>query len=80
MKIDTPVFEAMRSDTQADEDAWTALTGTREAIQRDGLTIDIHSLSYFPHEWLNSRGYLDCAEASIQLGDVSRSQSIRVSA
>jgi hypothetical protein len=37
MKIDTPVFEAMRSDTQADEDVWTGLTGTREAIQRDGL-------------------------------------------
>jgi hypothetical protein len=33
--------------------------GTREAIQRDGFTIDIHSLSYCPHEWLNNRGYID---------------------
>ena len=59
MRDDTPVFEAMRSDTQEDEDVWTGLMGTREAIQRDGLTIDIHSLSYCPHEWLNSRGYID---------------------
>ena len=59
MKIDTPVFEAIRSDTQADVDVWTGLIGTREAIQRDGLMIDIHSLSYCPHEWLNSQGYID---------------------
>ena len=59
MKADTSVFEAMRSETQAGEDVWTGLMGTREAIQRDGFAIDIHSLSYCPREWLNNRGYID---------------------
>jgi hypothetical protein len=26
---------------------------------RDGLTIDIASLAYCPHEWLNENGYVD---------------------
>lgn len=59
MKNDTPVFEAIRSDIQAGEDVWTGIMGTREAIQRDGFAVDKHSLSYCPHEWLNSRGYID---------------------
>jgi hypothetical protein len=59
MKNDTPVFEAMRSDRRTGEDAWTGILGTREAIERDGLAIDIHSMSYCPHQWLNSQGYID---------------------
>jgi hypothetical protein len=59
MKNDTPVFDAMRFDANAGENVWTGFTGTREAIQRDGFAIDKNSLSYCPHEWLNSRGYIE---------------------
>jgi hypothetical protein len=59
MMNDTAVFDAMRFDAEAGEDIWTGLMGTREAIQRDGLTIDQGSMSYCPHEWLNSSGYIE---------------------
>jgi hypothetical protein len=59
MKNDTPVFDAMRIDAKSGEEVWTGLMGTREAIQRDGFTIDTNSLSYCPHEWLNGRGYIE---------------------
>jgi hypothetical protein len=59
MKNDTPVFDAMRFDANVGQDVWTGFTGTREAIQRDGFAIDKASLSYCPHEWLNSRGYIE---------------------
>jgi hypothetical protein len=59
MKNDTPVFDALRFDANVGRDVWTGFTGTREAIQRDGFVIDKPSLSYCPHEWLNSRGYIE---------------------
>jgi hypothetical protein len=59
MKNDTPVFDAMRFDADAGKNVWTGFMGTREAIQRDGYAIDQDSMSYCPHEWLNSRGYIE---------------------
>ncbi|MGY4350115.1 hypothetical protein [Bradyrhizobium sp. 187] len=38
---------------------WAGRMGTRNAIARDGLTIDPTSLAYCPHEWLNESGYVD---------------------
>jgi hypothetical protein len=59
MKNDTAVFAAMCVDAQAGESVWTGFTGTREAIRRDGYTIDPISLNFCPHEWIDSRGYVD---------------------
>jgi len=59
MTNDTAVFDAMRFDVSAGENVWTGLTGTREAIRRDGYCIDPLSLKFCPHEWIDSRGYVD---------------------
>ena len=59
MKNDTAVFGAMCVDAQTGEGVWTGFTGTREAIRRDGYTIDPISLNFCPHEWIDSRGYVD---------------------
>ena len=59
MTNDTAVFYAMRFDIRAGDNIWTGRTGTREAIRRDGNSIDLMSLSYCPHEWIDGRGYVD---------------------
>jgi hypothetical protein len=46
----------MRFDVSAGE---TGLTGTREAIRRDGYCIDPISLKFCPHDWIDRRGYVD---------------------
>jgi hypothetical protein len=58
MRNDVAVYDALRFDSDA-ESIWTGRMGTREAIQRDGLTFDSVSRSYCPHEWLNEYGYVD---------------------
>jgi hypothetical protein len=55
----TAVFDAMRFDKSAGENVWTGLTGTREAIRRDGYDVDPLSLKFCPHEWIDNRGYVD---------------------
>jgi hypothetical protein len=59
MRNDTPVFDAMHFSVSVGESFWTGLTGTREAIRRDGYGIDPLSLKFCPHEWINGRGYVD---------------------
>jgi hypothetical protein len=59
MKNDVAVYDALRFDSDAGETVWTGRMGTRDAILRDGFTIDPASLSYCPHEWLDDRGYVD---------------------
>jgi hypothetical protein len=59
MTNDTGVFDAMRFDVSSGENIWTGLTGTREAIRRDGYCIDPISLRFCPHDWVDSRGYVD---------------------
>jgi hypothetical protein len=59
MKNDTAVFDAMHFSTSIGESFWTGLTGTREAVRRDGYSIEPLSLKFCPHEWINSRGYVD---------------------
>jgi hypothetical protein len=58
MKNDTAVFAAMYFDASAGKNVWTGLTGTRQAIRRDGYCVDPMSLSFCPHEWIDSRGML----------------------
>jgi hypothetical protein len=59
MKNDTAVFAAMVFDAEMGENVWVGLTGTREAIQRDGYSINPISLNFCPHEWIDSNGYVD---------------------
>jgi hypothetical protein len=59
MTNDTAVFDAMWFDGSAGESVWTGLTGTREAIRRDGYSIDPISLKFCPHAWINGDGYVD---------------------
>jgi hypothetical protein len=59
MKNDTAVFAAMRFDALAGKNVWTGLTGTRQAIRRDGYCIDPLSLNFCPHQWIDSQGYVD---------------------
>lgn len=59
MTNDTAVFDTMRIDPTTGEREWTGRMGTRAAITRDGLEIDLASLCYCPHQWLNSSGYVD---------------------
>jgi hypothetical protein len=59
MKNDTAVFAAMYFDASAGKNVWTGLTGTRQAIRRDGYCVDPMSFSFCPHEWIDSRGYVD---------------------
>jgi hypothetical protein len=59
MTNDTAVFDAMRFDVSAGENVWAGLTGTREAIRRDGYCVDPIFLRFCPHEWLDSQGYVD---------------------
>ena len=49
----------MLFDVSTGENVWTGLTGTREAIRRDGYSIDPISLKFCPHAWINSDGYVD---------------------
>ena len=58
MKNDTAVFAAMRFDALAGKNVWTGLTGTRQAIRRDGYCIDPLSLNFCPHQWIDSQGSL----------------------
>jgi hypothetical protein len=53
---DTVVFDALWCDIQAGDNVWTGRTGTREAIQRDGYSIDpmSSSPSLTPLRWLFS--------------------------
>lgn len=53
------VFDAISEDPDTKDEVWTGLTGTREALERDGFTIDPKRITYCPREWLNERGYLD---------------------
>ena len=57
MMNDTAVFDAMSVDVFTGETDWTRQTGIPEAIH--GYVIDPLSLRYCPHEWINSRGYVD---------------------
>ena len=59
MMNDTEIFDEMRFDVRAGKNVWTGRTGTREAIHRDGHTIDPASQAFCPHEWLDERGYID---------------------
>jgi hypothetical protein len=59
MTNDTAVFDAMCFSVSAGENVWTGLTGTREAIRRDGYCIDPISLRFCPHEWIDCQGYVD---------------------
>ena len=59
MANDAAVFDAMRFDVSAGDNVWTGLTGTREAIRRDGYCIEPLFLKFCPHEWIDSRGYVD---------------------
>jgi hypothetical protein len=59
MPNDTAVFDAMHFDVASGTNVWTGLTGTREALRRDGYCIDPISLGFCPHEWVNGRGYVD---------------------
>jgi hypothetical protein len=59
MANDNAVFDAMLVDVLSGESVWTGLTGTREAIRRDGYCIDPISLRFCPHEWIDSSGYVD---------------------
>jgi len=59
MMNDTEIFEEMCFDVRAGKNVWTGRTGTREAIHRDGHTIDPSSQAFCPHEWLDERGYID---------------------
>jgi hypothetical protein len=56
---DTAVYYAMRFDIRAGGHVWTGRTGTREAISRDGFSIDGISLRHCPHEWIDDSGYVD---------------------
>jgi hypothetical protein len=58
MTNDTAVFDAMRFDVSDGKNIWTGLTGTREALRRDGYSIDPLSLRFCPHEWIDGRGYV----------------------
>jgi hypothetical protein len=49
----------MLFDPQTGENVWVGLTGTREAILRDGYSINPISLNFCPHEWIDSSGYVD---------------------
>jgi hypothetical protein len=59
MKNDTAVFAAMRFDADAGENTWTGLRGTREALLRDGYSIDPLSMDFCPHQWIDKMGYVD---------------------
>jgi hypothetical protein len=59
MMNDTEIFDEMRFDVRSGKNVWTGRTGTREAIHRDGHTIDPASQAFCPHEWLDERGYID---------------------
>ncbi len=59
MKNDTAIFAAMRFDAEAGGNVWTGLRGTREALLRDGYSIDPISMDFCPHEWIDSNGYVD---------------------
>jgi hypothetical protein len=63
MKNDTAVFAAMLFDAQTGENVWTGLRGTREALMRDGYSIDPISLDFCPHQWLDNKGYVDLNSA-----------------
>ncbi len=58
MSNDTVVFDAVRFNIRTGNEVWTGRIGTPEAIRRDGLLIG-GDLRYCPHEWLDSRGYVD---------------------
>ncbi len=57
------VFDGMEVDRTSGEVVWTGVTGTRRALQRDGLMIDPKDAAYCPTEWLDERGYLDAERA-----------------
>ncbi|UWU74842.1 hypothetical protein N2603_33050 [Bradyrhizobium huanghuaihaiense] len=57
------VFDGMEVDPTSGEVVWTGVTGTRTALQRDGLTINPKAAAYCPTEWLDERGYLDAERA-----------------
>lgn len=59
MTNDTAVFDALRLDPTSGKSEWTGRTGTRKAIERDGLAVDSASLAYCPHEWIDATGYVD---------------------
>jgi len=49
----------MNVDQDTGHAVWSGLTGTRSALQRDGLTIDPKASALCPREWLDELGYLD---------------------
>jgi hypothetical protein len=67
MANDTAVFDAMRFDISSGENVWTGLTGTREAIRRDGYCVYPISLRFCPHEWIDRQGYVDQDLAQLAL-------------
>jgi hypothetical protein len=59
------VFDVMSVNPATGHAAWTGLTGTRTALERDGFKIDPKRMAYCPREWLDERGYLD-AELALE--------------
>jgi hypothetical protein len=59
MIYDTEIFDAMRVDVSTGQTEWTTRAGTRDAIHRDGFVLDPLSQRGCPHEWIDSRGYVD---------------------
>lgn len=57
------VFDGMELDPESGEAVWTGVTGTRKALERDGLMIDLKAAAYCPAEWLDEHGYLDAKRA-----------------
>ena len=59
MTNDTAVYDAFDVNPIDGNKQWLGRMGTRRAIMRDGFIIDLASLAYCPHEWLDERGYVD---------------------
>ncbi len=59
MRTMVEVFDVVRTNPDTGRAAWTGLTGTRAALERDGFSVDQNSMKLCPRDWLNESGYLD---------------------
>jgi hypothetical protein len=66
MANDAEVFNGKRFDFSTGDyvSIGDPKMGTREAIQSDGLVVDLMSQVFCPHEWLDEHGYVDLALAA----------------
>ena len=53
------VFDVMEVDPDSGKAVWTGVTGTRAALDRDRIAIDLRVGSHCPIDWIDERGYLD---------------------